>query len=242
MNSLEQTVLSEIEKKALKALETEETLTTEQIAEKSALNLDSVRRAMSWLNDKKLAIMLEKSTEKILLSDSGKRAIAEGIPEKQLLMLLEQEGGKSDLHNLMQELNLGKEFNYALGILKQKNFVTVVKAEKGLEVSLTGLEEEVKKNGFAEERILQKIFARQTLSSEDMERIPELQKRGLVEKKVIVDRSSKITAEGLKITKTLKSNLEEINALTSTIIKAGSWKGKSFKKYNISDPVSEIFA
>lgn len=234
--------LSEIERKVLKTLEGEETLSTQQIAQKSGLNIDSVRRAMSWLHDKKLCLMLEKPEEKILLTESGKKALAEGIPEKQLLMLLEQEGGVSDLNTLMQELNLGKEFNYALGITRQKNWVAVVKQESGIQVSLTGLEKDTLKQGFDEEKILKKISEASPLSKAEQEKIPELQKRGFLEKKLFVERSAKISAEGLKASKSITLGKAEINVLDSAMVKNESWKGKAFRKYNIQDPVPEIFA
>jgi phenylalanyl-tRNA synthetase alpha chain len=234
--------LTQIEKQALKALAGEEALSTEMLAQKAGINLDSARRAMSWLNDKKLAVMLEKPEEKTLLSETGKKAMLEGIPEKQLLILLSQEGGKSELNTLMQELSLGKEFNYALGVLKQKNYLTVAKSEKGLEVSLTGLEQEVLKQGFIEEKILQKLSARQALLKEETAKLPELQKRGLIEKKLIVERSIKISSLGLQCISALKDSKEELNLLSAEILKSEAWKSKAFKKYNIQEPVPEIFA
>ncbi|MBS3058611.1 MAG: phenylalanine--tRNA ligase subunit alpha [Candidatus Diapherotrites archaeon] len=234
--------LADIEKKALQALSMEETLSTQALAEKSGLNLDAVRRAMSWLNDKRLAVMLEQPVEKITLSEPGKKALAEGLPEKQLLMLLEGEGGKGELKALEQELQLGKEFNFALGACKGKNWITIVKGEKGIEVSLTGLEKDSLKQGLLEEKILQKIFASQKLGKEELEKIPELQKRGLIEKKLLVERSIKISALGMQALHSLKGLKEETNLLSSQILKTGSWKSKQFKKYNIQDPVPELFA
>ncbi|HIH33138.1 MAG TPA: hypothetical protein HA227_02690, partial [Candidatus Diapherotrites archaeon] len=210
--------LADIEKKALQALSMEETLSTQALAEKSGLNLDAVRRAMSWLNDKRLAVMLEQPVEKITLSEPGKKALAEGLPEKQLLMLLEGEGGKGELKALEQELQLGKEFNFALGACKGKNWITVVKGEKGIEVSLTGLEKDSLKQGLLEEKILQKIFASQKLGKEELEKIPELQKRGLIEKKLLVERSIKISALGMQALHSLKGQKEETNILSSQIL------------------------
>jgi len=243
MQPIDSGKLSEIERKALKTLETEETLSTQQIAQRSGLNIDSVRRAMSWLHDKKLCLMLEKPEEKIQLTEAGKKALAEGIPEKQLLMLLEQEGGKADLNTLMQDLNLGKEFNYALGIVKQKNWITVVKGDSGIIVELTGLEQDTLRKGFEEEKILKKASEGISPSKEESEKFAELQKRGFVEKKLFVERSAKISAEGLKAVKGISLNrTAELNMLDSGMLKAGSWRGKAFRKYSIQDPVPEIFA
>lgn len=234
--------LTGIERQALQALAGGETLSTEKLAEKASLNVDAARRAMSWLNDKKLAVMKESKKEAIALSETGKKALKEGLPEKQLLKLLEQEGGKSELKLLEEELQLGKQFNFALGVCKKNNFITVVKKNGIVEAALTGVEKEFLQEGFIEEQVLEKIKEGKKLQDNEKIKISELERRGLAERKQSIERSLVINENGVKALELLKEIKGELNVLTSAVLKDESWKGKAFKAYNLQEPVQSIFA
>ncbi|HZX19815.1 MAG TPA: hypothetical protein VFF13_02275, partial [archaeon] len=76
--------LSDIEKKTLKAL-TREPQTPEEITKKSELNIDSVRRAVNWLAQKKLAQTNSIGTKKLTLTKEGEKALEIGLPEIRML-------------------------------------------------------------------------------------------------------------------------------------------------------------
>lgn len=220
--------LSQIEKQALKALDGEGK-SFEEIAEKAGIPVDSVRRAASWLKDKGLAVIEEKEEEKFLETEKGKNALEKGLPEKVLVETLKKLSGKAEIKKTEEETGLGKEFNYAFGEAKKFNAVTV---KQGV-IELTGLEEEFLQTVKEKEENLKKKSGKY---------LEELVRRGLLEKRKGFERKAKISEKGLKERENLKEGKEEINVLSHAILESGEWKGKSFRKYNLKEPVPETFA
>ncbi|MFH0714303.1 MAG: phenylalanine--tRNA ligase subunit alpha [Candidatus Diapherotrites archaeon] len=228
--------LGEIERKALEVLSTE-WKSEQEIAKESKLPLDSVRRAMQWLSSKGFAQVQETPQTALQLSEAGKKALKEGLPEKKFLNELKARKGRAEMGALEKALGMGKEFNFVFGTLKQKAFVTVSKGEKGIEIALSGLEEEYLESPSAEESALEKIADGSTLSDSEQEVLPSLLKRGLAEKKESVQRSYCASGKTAEVS----ASKGEINILSHEILESGVWKQKSFRKYNLQDPVPPIF-
>ena len=135
--------LSEIEKKTLQVLESSKTKGTEEISKQAGLPIDSVRRALQWLKEKKL-IELEEKTEKALkLSAAGKSSLRKGLPEKMFIEALQELGGKSALEEVKKKSQLNTpELHVSMGLAKKNAWVSIQKGENGLELELTGLEKD----------------------------------------------------------------------------------------------------
>jgi len=130
--------LSEIEREVLSFLsETEQSIS--QLAEGASIGIDSVRRAVAWLNEKQLAKVTEKESEKYSLTKEGEEALSKGMPENVFLETLTKLGGKSTFAELQKETGLsGNEFTAALGINKRKAFIVISQGE----ISETGVAKE----------------------------------------------------------------------------------------------------
>src|SRR3989344_4343856 len=174
--------LSEIERKTLAELSAKES-PLEEVSRVSGLNIDSVRRAVNWLEQKGLAKVSEQKTKKLVLTEEGKRAQKEGLPEERMLKAV-PEGTGIYFQDLQKQAGLSQqEFNVALGINKRKNFVLPVK-ETGsgkIKLQLT----EVGKEALGKKSLAFEIS-------------PELVGRGLAGEKEEVERKVAITADGGK--------------------------------------------
>ncbi|MFH1391736.1 MAG: phenylalanine--tRNA ligase subunit alpha [Candidatus Diapherotrites archaeon] len=179
--------LSDIEKKCLKVLSQKEKEISE-ISKEANINIDSVRRAVNWLNEKGFAKITHIKTIKAGLTKEGKNALENGLPEQKMLDVLSEEGMSFD--DAMKKANLSQqEFNVALGLNKRKNFVIISKKEKPM-LELTGISK-----GFEneEKKELEKISQGETPDSKISK---ELIARGLIEEKEEIIRKISITKEG----------------------------------------------
>ncbi|MEM3007177.1 MAG: phenylalanine--tRNA ligase subunit alpha [Candidatus Nitrosotenuis sp.] len=125
-------VLHPIEKLIIKLLKSEQSLTEEQIAEKTNLSIDQTRRGIEWLKLKNLAIVTESERSFVKLGKNGLIAKQEGFPERKLVNLLANQPMRfSELQK-----KLANETNIAIAYAKKNDWVTIQKNESGSVVSL----------------------------------------------------------------------------------------------------------
>ena len=192
--------LSEIEREVLSFLDENEQSIVE-LAKGASIGIDSVRRAVAWLNEKKLAKVEEKESENYFLTEDGMIALKKGMPENIFLETLTKLGGKSNFAELAKESGLSQNaFTAALGINKRKAFIIISQGS----IEETGVAKE--QETFAERNLLQDIVDGKKI---DLQVASYLQKRGLVEKKSSTERSVVITKDGLAAKKMLSENKVE---------------------------------
>ncbi len=214
--------LSEIEKQALKSLSGTDFETAEAIAKKSCLPIDSVRRAISWLQEKALIEVKEQKSSELKLSQMGKSSFSKGLPEKMFVQAISALGGKAELQEVQKKSQLNTpELNAAIGLAKRNAWVSVQKNEKGLLLELTGLEKPLLQGKFILEILLKKINAGQKIGENEKSALKELLQRGLAEETQKTQYSAKLNEEGKK-----------------AITMLGTVKKRSF---NIEGKVPEIF-
>jgi len=179
--------LSEIERKVLLSL-SKSPVSFASVSSVTSLPIDSVRRAAAWLNEKGFAVVVEKEGENFALTAFGEKALSVGMPENILLETLTRLGGKSTFAELERESNLSKpEFMSALGINKRKAFVVISAGT----ISATGVASE--QESFSEQNFLRDVVDGKKL---DASIALELIKRGLVEKKKVIERTIIISKSG----------------------------------------------
>ncbi len=206
--------LSDIERKLLLVLSDKE-VPLEYFVELTSLPIDSVRRATAWLNDKSFAVVKENSVEKFVLTTQGELALSKGMPENIFLETLTKLGGKATFSDLQKQSNLtSQEFTAALGINKRKAFIVIVNGS----IEETGVASE--QESFGEQNTLRDVLDGKKVK-EDL--LLDLQKRGLVEKKVVTQRLIKISKEGVEAQKVLST-------------------GNVSRVFDVSAPVPPIFA
>jgi phenylalanyl-tRNA synthetase alpha chain len=210
--------LSEIERKTLATLNNKGK-SEKEIAKEANINTDSARRAINWLAQKKLAQINEKKIKKTIITKEGQKALEEGLPETKMLKTLENYK-ELTFKELMKKANLTEqEFSVALGINKKKAFIIICKEGNETKIKTTEVAKEFSTKKTEEEKCLQEIAT--TEKTNDMETLKQLCARGLAEEKEEIERQATITQKGEEALK-MKEFYEE-------------------RKYNIQDPVPELF-
>ncbi len=198
--NLEQTVreLSEIERKTLAVLSDTEYQTIDDIARKSGLPKDSVRRAVVWLFEKKLADRNLETKTQWTLSPAGRSSLSNALPEKLFIEALAALGGNGSLENVHQKSQLNRsEFNAAMGLAKANAWISIIKKEQSTELSLTGLEQDLLKGKYALEQALRGI-AEQKTNSITQHTFAELKKRGLANENTASIEHIRLSSDGAK--------------------------------------------
>ncbi|MCS7134597.1 MAG: phenylalanine--tRNA ligase subunit alpha [Candidatus Pacearchaeota archaeon] len=227
--------LSPIERKVLPFLGLG---STEKIVEASKLDETTVRRALQFLENKKLIITKKITKEFIDLDVNGILYKKNFLPERKLINLLIDK--KLSLEEARKNSGLSEnEFQVALGVLKKKGFIAV---ENNEILPKKEKEELIKK--FPEEKLLEKLPAPvEELSKDEKKILQELKKR---KKIIVVNKKSEIFVEPTEECKEIAKKLENfkqelLEQLTPELIKSGGWKNKKFRAYDVTTKVPEIF-
>ncbi len=224
--------LHPLEKRVLRALTSR--MSFDAIVEKSGLKPDQVRRALSGLKFRNLVKEYDTEKEKYFLTELGEKYLKVELPEFRMLALVLEPIPVKDLMGKFER----DEFNAAFGKLKKNGYVRV---ERGNVV----ITEEGRK--YLESKDNQVVLEKLS-QGEDIKPPEELIRRGIIGKKTVKYKEFEPTDK----VKSLKLDLEdEIQLLTPEMIKTSSWKGKKFRKYDVTllpekqdiarrHPVSEV--
>jgi len=210
----------------------------EEIIEKSGLDRVSVLRALEFLNTKGI-ISLEIKKKKIIdLGTNGIYYKKKGLPERNLLEVVEKKILPLDEAQKESKLS-ANEFKAALGALKNRVLIEL----KNGKILFSGEREEVAKKTLEEKFLEELPLDFDALTSEQKFAFDKLKSRkDIVELRDEQKISFEIKDLGKKL---MKENLtkggdllEEIN---SEMIRTGSWKGKKFRRYDVTSPVPKIY-
>jgi len=226
--------LSPIERKILPFINED----FQSLIEKSGLDEISVMRALEFLANKNI-INIKTETKKIVdLDINGILYKRRGLPERALLNLIEK--GHISLAEAKKQSKLSdNEFTAALGALKKKALIDI----KNGKIMLTGKKEEIIKK-FLEEQLIEALpIEYNKLQPEQLHALQALKNR----KKIIEIREEKkpsweLTDLGKQlIQQDLTQTKDLIEQLTPQMIKSGAWRGKKFRRYDITSKVPEVY-
>ncbi len=227
--------LSPIERKIVPYLNDEDIYT---LIEKSRLDRISVLKALEFLNTKKVISLKIEKRKKVDLGVNGIHYKKTGLPERQLIYLIETKPygiGVAQKDSGLSE----NEFKAAIGALKNKALIEL----KNGKILFIGKKEELSKK-FLEEQFIEKLpLYYDKLNSEQKYALSFLKDR----KDIIEIRDEQVVSfEVLPLGKELvKQNLTKfedlIEELTPELIKSESWKGKKFRRYDITSNVPRIY-
>jgi phenylalanyl-tRNA synthetase alpha chain len=207
----------------------------EKIEKHSGLDSVSVLRALRFLENKGILNLKTTAKTVIELGTNGVYYKKNNLPERKLLLVLEQQN-RLDLDEAKKLSKLSEnEFKVSLGVLKNKALISM---ENG-KLILNATKEELAKKSF-EEQLLDMLPAeKETLSPELLYALDSLKKRKEIleikEKQIV---NFELTSLGKQIAgKEIKSELLE--EVTPEIIH--DWqRGRKFRKYNIQAVVPQI--
>ena len=207
----------------------------DKICEKSGLDKVSVLRALEYLGNKKIVEVSQKKEKIIELGINGALYRKKQLPERRLLDILVKKRILS-LDNLKESNLSDEELKASIGVLKKKDIIDL----KNKKIIL--------KTGDISKKLPEEIFLEslplnyESLSEEQIKILKSLGNRKditrIKEEKTI---EIKITELGKKIIGLdIKSNL--IEQVTPELLKKDSlWKGKKFRRYNLTAKVPEIY-
>lgn len=228
--------LSPIERKILPFLEEPKII---DICKKSNMDKVSVIRALEYLQNKKVVNLTTQKKKIIEIGVNGALYKKKGLPERRLLNLL-NEKRIIPMKDAQKESKLSSdEFKVSIGVLKRKALIEL----KNGKVIFSGGKEEIAKK-FLEEQFIENLpVDYETLSPEQLFALKNLQSRKNI---IQIEEQKKISIEITELGKELMSSEikvpEMIEQITPELIKKETnWKGKKFRRYDVSSPVPEIY-
>ena len=226
--------LSPNEKKILPHLEEK----IPEICKRSNLDKVSVLRSLEYLKNKKIINLTTEKKKIIEIGVNGALYKKKGLPERRLLISLENKR-ILQFNEAQKEAKLSNdEFKAALGALKKKALIEL----KNGKIILNASKESVSKKSLEEQFIFALPLEQDKLTPEQQYALKSLQKRKNIlqigEEKVI---KLELTNLGKEILNSKELTKELLEQITPKILKSEkNWKGKKFRRYDLNVPVSKI--
>lgn len=212
----------------------------EKIVSETGLGDIEVMRALQWLQNKKLIEINTEEKEFAELDSNGSEYKANGLPEKRFLKAI---SGEMKVSEIIDKSGISKqEVNICIGALKKKAAIDV-KKDGELVISLTSAGEKLKDSKSLEEKFLEKEFPIiiDSLKDEEKHIFSELLKRKqIVKKETKKSRTIIVQDLGKELLKNWNDDLDLHEKLTQDMLKDGSWKGKDFRRYDVSINVPKV--
>jgi phenylalanyl-tRNA synthetase alpha chain len=214
--------------------------TSEQLVEHSGLKEVEVMRALQWLENRKLIVLKVELQEVVELQENGKLYAAKGLPERLFVEAIRDR--PSRLAEIQSKARLdAQELSASLGVLKQK---AAIEISNGL-IALTEAGRKLASKETLEEKFLKRLsqgpLEIQKLTDEERFALENLRKRksilGVAVKKI---RSITFTEHGKKLA-ALPPETRTIDKLTPQLLKSQQWKGKQFRRYDVSINVPKVY-
>jgi phenylalanyl-tRNA synthetase alpha chain len=224
--------LHPMEKKILLALQGESTASPDNLVTRSGLDINSVMRGLDWLSAKGLVEISETIEEFISLGGEGIEYAQSGLPERKAADHLKNEDLSVDE---LKERMSTFEVSIAVGWLKKKGMANF----KDGKLSLT----KKGNNQTPDEKLIETLVKGRVKRSEIdptlQEWITPLQSRkNVIKVEEKVSRQVTLTERGMKVLAQGIEFEEGIGQLTHEILKSSSWKGNSFRAYDVKSDVA----
>ncbi len=209
----------------------------EDVAKKTSQDRTTVLRAVGFLKNKGLIEMESSEKEVVSLGILGIYYLRKALPERVLLNKLVEKKAIliSEIRNVCG-LN-DNEAKIALGTLKRKALVSIASGKLSLSAKPTEVT-----NKMLEELFLEKLpLELDLLEAQDKLALQNLKSRKDI---VSVENQKKIGVRLTKLGEKISSmNLRKdlVEQLTPKMIKQNSWKGKEFRRYDLSLPVPKVY-
>ena len=221
----------------LKIIEVEKEISQIDLAKKAKFDQVKVARIMLELSEIGFIDSIEKTEREISLTKEGKKYLKEGLPEKQVFLVLKKIKGKILLDEFKENTKLNPMIiNIAMGWLRKKNWVEFSKEGKKTFVEAKEISEDI------DEQVLELVgnnkIKTELVKNEIQKSIDDLKRRKLIEIQEKRVRIAKLSAEGEKYIKQGVEILDKMETtLTPKMIITGSWKKKQFKPYDPTESV-----
>jgi len=224
--------LHEHEKKILKALEKKKTTTIKELEEATGLVKDALEKASMWAKTKGVLNIKEETTEFIELTNEGFDYVKYGLPERNLLNLVNR--GERRITNLEKKV---KKFPVALVWTRKNEWIDI---KKGL-LYLNEKGKKILDKKIPEEKTLSSLMSGTKRSNEfDANLVKRLYRRNLIKKRIYRKKQLSLTDLGREILPKIETK-EEIGQLKPKTILSKEWKKKELRPYDITLPAKKTY-
>lgn len=236
--------LHPLEVKVLTALrESQEPITDTQLLEATQLEASQVSMAIGWLQTKGLLMLSsEQITPVVSLSETGQRYYASASPSEWILQSIlegQQNGQPVSVQHLQDQAQFQPtELSRAVGLLKKDGAIRMASGG-AMEVTETPspttetLRSFLKQLHDGPQNLSTFPSASQALLRQYAIKRGNTQEPFRIEDEIL--RSYVLTEEGKSLCDLLPSHsMEEISKLTPELLKDGTWRNHTFRKYSIS--------
>ena len=207
------------------------------ICKKASLDKISVLRALEYLQNKKIVKLSYQKKKIIEIGVNGALYKKKGLPERRLLHLLEEKRILAFQDAQKQASLSNDEFKAAFGVLKKKALIEV----KNGKLILNANQTEIAK------KMLEEIFLESLpLEYDSLKPEQQLALKALQSRKNIIEIKEETIIEiqveelGKRLMKLKIKDKELIEQITPNMIKNNSWKGKKFRRYDVTSPLPSI--
>jgi len=207
----------------------------------SQLSEAEAMRALQWLENKQVLGLTADTKETIALDSNGKVYLEKGLPERRFLEVLRNKiltfrslGEAAGLNN--------EEISVCLGLLKSKAAILI----EGRVVSITDQGKKILDKEWLEESFLRKISQGNidpaALSPEEKFALDIFKKRKeIVKLDVEKIKLFQLTDLGNHLVNADIEPRETVDRITPSMLSDGSWKGKSFRRYDVEINVPKVY-
>ncbi|MEM2608229.1 MAG: phenylalanine--tRNA ligase subunit alpha [Thermoproteota archaeon] len=212
---------------------TNRTLSFDEICRSLGVSESSVASVSSSLFQKGLIEFSSKVTKHVQLTSEGGYHSKHGLPERRLVKIVLENGGKIPLEEAREKYPDKSFFTIALGWLRKKNW-GVIQALNGVPHIVV---EKDPPEG-VDELILREIASKSFLEQKtlDTEGVRLLTNRGLVKITERTERLVSITEAG----RTVELKIA-VTQLTPELIRSGEWRRVELKPYDVKADVEPLF-
>lgn len=211
----------------------------EEISSKSGLEKVAVLRSLEFLSNKGIIKTELKNKVIIELGINGLLYQKKGLPERRLTNVILEKSPLS-LSDAQKKSSLDdNEFKAALGALKKKLIINIINGN----IILAAKKEEVVTQTLDEKFLSTLPRDISSLKDEEKYSFENLKLRkdiiDIQDKKIIEFKATELGKKLMHMKISVNENM--IESLTQSIIKNNSWKGKKFRRYDITSPVPKIY-
>jgi len=211
------------------------------ISGRTELEEVAVLRALEYLSNKKIVALKVTQKKLVELGVNGVLYKQKGLPERRLVNLVAEKKELS-LKDAQKQSGLTEnEFQAALGALKKKALLNVANGK----IIFSGTKEEISRKSI-EEQFIEILPAEiEKLAPEHKYALDLLKNRKniieIAEKRKVDIEVTNLGKEIISESSKLKFDAKEsVEALTQEVLLKGSWKGKKFRRYDVTSPVPKI--
>jgi phenylalanyl-tRNA synthetase alpha chain len=242
-------MISEKEHKLLSLLQTRPGLVSlETAARDLGISEETTRSLLESLAQKKLVTRQVEARHVFELSSEAHRYAQEGLPEVQLVRLLGRRKGGAPMSELESGASFPRELvQLALGWAKRNGWIALNKRDGEPWVALTEDAKGAEKDSLQE--ALRKAANRDTLEETELGPTPSTRRavREALLRRSLASIASRdqitvsITPTGVKVLQGTRPEKGQIGELTPELLQSGAWRESSFRIYNVSGPVPNLY-